>query len=158
MNPARLVVPLAAALAGALLLSGCNQGQQPASNDAVKQGLDQLIQIERENAGSSKEAAGSARSALDEMRKLTARIEALEKTVSNGLSGQKRAAIYLPLEAEAVCDNDALCNNTARAVCNKVNYPNGNPVEIHPGHAPGAEFGRMLRLSDLPGERGSAAL
>ena len=125
-----------ALLAVMLLLSGCNQAQQPASNDAVKQSLDQLIQIERESAGSTKEAAGSAKSALEEIRKLTGRVEAIEKAMSSAASAQKRAAIYLPLEAETECDNDALCNNTARAVCNKVNYPNAVPSRYTPGTRP----------------------
>ena len=132
MSSARLVVPLALAVG----LAACNPNSSPPPNDDLKRTLDQLVSIERETQGSVKEASGGAKAAVEQMRALTARVEALEKTLATTLSGQKRGAIYLPMEAETVCENDILCNNTARAVCGKVSYQNGVPSRYTPGTRP----------------------
>ena len=69
-------------------------------------------------------------------RTLIARVDDMHKDVAGLLAKQKRGALALQLETETVCDNDAQCVNTARAVCNKINYPNAITARFTPGIRP----------------------
>ena len=117
-------------------LASCNERPPPAGNEELKRTLDQLVAIERDSLASIKESAGASRAAVEEIRKLTSRVEALDTSIRTTLGGEKRGAVHLPMEVETACDNDALCNATARAVCNRVNYPNGLPSKFTGGARP----------------------
>lgn len=116
----------------ALGLSSCNPNASTPPYNNLKLSLDQLVAIAQDIQASGKDVAASARSSAEQVRVLAARIEALEKA----LARQKRAALFLPLEAETVCENDALCTETARVICNKINYPNAVPSRFVPGNRP----------------------
>jgi PBP1b-binding outer membrane lipoprotein LpoB len=128
-------VILAAMTALSFALSGCNQ-QQPAANDEMKKDLDQLVQGSKDIGQSAKDIANATKASAADIKALAARIESLEKSLSGELAKQKRGAIYLTLDADAACDNDEQCVNTARAVCNRINYPNGLTSKVNPGVRP----------------------
>lgn len=126
----------AAALAILAVLSGCNPGTPPTASDETKRSLDQLVQVSREGSAADKETATATKGLLDEVRKLSGRIEALEKAVTAAESSRKRGAIALPIDTETTCDNDSTCANTARAVCNRVGYPKAIASRYTPATRP----------------------
>lgn len=121
--------------AAAIVLAGCNN-RDSKTDDDLKRQLDQLVQVSRDQLAAEKDTGLSAKSALDELRKVSARLDEMEKLVREASTSQKRAAIYLPMEAETVCDNDASCTNTARAICNKISYPRAITSRYTPGTRP----------------------
>lgn len=127
---------LVAAVTATLLLSACNEPKAPAAGDDAKRSLDQLVEISREAAGSAKETAAQARSLLEEVRKLSTKVDGLEKAAASAEANRKRGAIVLALETETLCDNDAACTNTARAICNRISYPNAVAARFTPGNRP----------------------
>lgn len=127
------VLALAAAT---LLLGGCGNGQQQAQNDDLKKSLDQLVQTAKEMSPQVKEIANGSKATDDALKTLTNRIDEMHKDMALLLSKQKRGAVAVQLESETVCDNDAQCANTARAVCNRINYPNGITNRFTPGIRP----------------------
>ena len=134
-RPPRRPAAFAALAAAALLLAGCNN-RDSKTDDDLKRQLDQLVQVSRDQLAAEKDAGMSSKSALDELRKVSARLDEMEKLVREASTSQKRAAIYLPMESDTVCDNDASCTNTARAICNKVSYPKGITSRYTPGTRP----------------------
>jgi hypothetical protein len=125
----------AALLGLTLLVGGCNQ-QQPAANEDLKKGLDQIVASNKEIAAATKDTSGAAKSTTDAVKDLAGRIDKLEQTMAAGLAKQKRGALYLALDDDAACDNDSACVNTARAICNKVDYPNGMASKVIAGVRP----------------------
>lgn len=117
-------------------LAACN-GQQASSDNAdTKKALDQLVQSSKDLNQTAKSAADSAKATSDDVKAMSGKIDELNKSLSASLAGQKRGALYLTLDEDAVCDNDQNCANTARAVCNKINYPNGLTSKFTAGLRP----------------------
>lgn len=134
-RPPRRPAAIVALTAAAILLAGCNSRDSKADDEQKRQ-LDQLVQVSRDQLAAEKATGMSAKSALDELRKVSARLDEMEKLVRETSTSQKRAAIYLPMETETVCDNDASCTNTARAICNKISYPKAITSRYTPGTRP----------------------
>lgn len=127
---------LLAVLGTAALLAACNKGQEPAANEELKRSLETLTRSAGESAAASKEAAGAGKGTAQEMRAVSGRIEALEKSLTKALAEQKRAAFAMTLANEVPCENDETCTATARAVCNRINYPNAMTLKYMPGVRP----------------------
>ena len=125
----------AALLLAPLVLAGCNQ-QQPAANDDMKKDLDQLVQASRDLLQTAKDNAASSKATSEDVKALSGRLDKLNQDVSAALAKQKRGALYLALDQDAACDNDDSCMNTARAICNRINYPNGLTSKVIPGVRP----------------------
>lgn len=119
-----------------LTLAGCNGSQTGQANDETKKALDQIAQNTKDTATQTKDLAGSAKTSADDMKALSGRVDELQRSLSAALAKQKRGAIYLQLDVEATCENDEKCENTARAVCNRVNYPNAITSKFTPGVRP----------------------
>ena len=119
-----------------LLLAGCSGGQKASSDDEMKKALDQLVQTSKEQVAQAKEGANAAKSTNDGVKALVERVGALEKSMATALAGQKRGAMVVTLDVDATCDNDEQCVNTARAMCNRINYPNAVTLRFTPGLRP----------------------
>ena len=98
---------LAAGFALALLLAGCNQQKQTA-NDDIKKDLDQLVQASKDQTEQAKDAAQSSKATADAMKGLSDKLDALQKAVTTGFSGQKRGALAITLDADTECKNDGV--------------------------------------------------
>lgn len=129
-------IHVALALASLLALAGCNGSQTAPASDDMKKALDQIAQNTKDAAAQTKELAGSAKASSDDIKALSGRVDELQRSLSAALAKQKRGAIFLQLDVEATCDNDEKCENTARAVCNRVNYPNAITSKFTPGVRP----------------------
>lgn len=125
----------AVALTAALLLAGCQNGQQNASED-MKKDLDQLVQTSKDMTAPVKEIAAGSKASTDALKALGAKLDEMHKDLAKALAQQKRGALYLALDVETLCENDEQCTNTARAVCNKINYPNAVTSRFTPGLRP----------------------
>lgn len=119
-----------------LALGGCNGSQTGQAGDDMKKALDQIAQNTKDTAAQTKDLAGSAKTSSEDMKGLSGRIDELQRSLSAALAKQKRGAIFLQLDVEASCDNDEKCENTARAVCNRINYPNAITSKFTPGVRP----------------------
>lgn len=123
-------------LASLLALAGCNGSQTGTANDDMKKALDQIAQNTKDTAAQTKDLAGSAKTSSDDIKALSGRVDELQRSLSAALAKQKRGAIYLQLDVEASCDNDEKCESTARAVCNRISYPNAITSKFTPGVRP----------------------
>ena len=118
-----------------IMLAGCNN--QPANGNAdAKRDLDQLVQTTKSLNDAVGGIASSSKATADDLRALGGRIDELQKSVTDALGRQKRAALYLALDSDAACDNDDSCANTARAICARINYPNALTSKYTPGVRP----------------------
>ena len=124
-----------AALAVAML-GACSQGQQGSSSDEMRKQLDQLVQTSKDTAAQTHELVNASKSTNEALKGLVDRVQSLEKSLSGALAQQKRGALLLTLEVDATCDNDEQCVNTARATCNRINYPNAVTLRFTPGIRP----------------------
>lgn len=127
--------PAAAGLILALLLAGCNQ-QKPAANDEMKKDLDQLVQASKDLTQQAKDTATSSKATTEAVKALSDKLDALQKAVTGGFAGQKRGALAITLDSDTECKNDESCENTARAICNKINYPSAVTSKYTPGVRP----------------------
>lgn len=127
---------IALGLLALLALGGCNAGQPGQAGDDMKKALDQIAQNTKDAAAQTRELVGSARTSSEDLKALSGRIDELQRSLSAALARQKRGALYLQLDVEASCDNDEKCENTARAVCNRINYPNAITSKFTPGLRP----------------------
>ena len=125
-----------AVLGLSLMLAGCNGNREPASNEDLKRGMDQLVQASKDQTSQLRDIASSDKTTADTVKLLTTRVESMERNLSVALSQQKRGALYLSLDVDASCDNDEQCMNTARGLCNKINYPNAITSKFTPGIRP----------------------
>lgn len=119
-----------------LALGGCNASQPGQAGDDMKKALDQIAQNTKDTSAQAKDLAGSAKTSSEDLKALSGRVDELQRSLSAALAKQKRGALYLQLDVEASCDNDEKCENTARAVCNRVNYPNAITSKFTPGVRP----------------------
>ena len=129
-------ISAALGLAALLLLAGCNGSQTGQANDEMKKALDQIAQNTKDTATQTKDLAGAAKTSGEDMKALTGRVDELQRSLSAALAKQKRGAIFLQLDVEASCENDEKCENTARAVCNRIAYPNAITSKFTPGLRP----------------------
>ena len=129
-------IRIALGLTTLLALAGCNGSQTGQANDDMKKALDQIAQNTKDTAAQVKDLAGSAKTSSEDMKALSGRVDELQRSLSAALAKQKRGAIYLQLDVDASCENDEKCENTARAVCNRVNYPNAITSKFTPGIRP----------------------
>ena len=120
----------------AALLCGCSQGDQKAQNEDLKKDLDQLVQASKQSAAQMGDLVNASKSTSDGVKILVERVQSLEKTLSGALAQQKRGALTLTLEVDSACENDEQCVNTARATCNRINYPNAVTLRFTPGIRP----------------------
>ena len=127
---------IALGLLALLALAGCNGSQTGQAGDDTKKALDQIAQNTKETAAQTRDLAGSAKTSSEDLRALSGRVDELQRSLSAALAKQKRGALYLQLDVEASCDNDEKCENTARAVCNRINYPNAITSKFTPGVRP----------------------
>jgi hypothetical protein len=126
---------LASALAATAGLAAC-QNKEAAENDEIKKQLDQLVQTTKDLAGPVREIAGASKTNADAVKALAGRVDEMHKDLAAALAKQKRGALSLTLDVETTCDNDPQCVNTARALCNRINYPNAITSRFTPGVRP----------------------